>query len=129
MKRVIRGIGNGICIIAMLIILSAAAMALLQIKPVIVVSGSMEPEIETGSLALISTRNIDVEKGEVVAFERGDIMVLHRAVRETAEGWITKGDNNDCEDPGIVSRESIRGTAFLWIPKAGYILAMLKPSG
>ncbi len=69
----------------------------------------MEPTIETGSLALINTRNLHVEKGNIIAFERGEITVVHRAIRETAEGWITKEfDNNACEDPGIVNRESIR---------------------
>ncbi len=127
MRRIIRGIGNGIFVVALLIVLSAAVMALLQVKPVIVVSGSMEPTIETGSLALINTRNLHVEKGNIIAFERGEITVVHRAIRETAEGWITKGDNNACEDPGIVNRESIRGTAVLWLPKVGYILAAFRP--
>ncbi|MGI6767077.1 MAG: signal peptidase I [Lentihominibacter sp.] len=129
MKRIIRGIGNGFFVVALLIVLSAAVMAILQVKPVIVVSGSMEPAIETGSLVLINTRNPDVEKGDVIAFERGEIMVVHRAIRETAEGWITKGDNNACEDPGIVGRESIRGTTVLCLPKVGYILAVLRPFG
>ncbi len=126
-KRLVRWIGNGICVISILIILSVTAMFLFHIKPVIVVSGSMEPVMETGSLALINTRDLDVEEGEVIAFERGDILVTHRAVRETEGGWITKGDNNDCEDPGVVSKDSIRGTTFLWLPKVGYVLEAFRP--
>jgi signal peptidase len=75
------------------------------IKPLIVISGSMEPGIMTGDL-LIATKTpaSDLEVGDVVSLpsELTDKLVTHRIVAIEAAGdefLVTmKGDNNEFED-------------------------------
>ena len=75
------------------------------IKPVAVKSGSMEPAVKTGSICWVNFK-ADKSKlgtGDIVAFERGDgQLVLHRIVRCTKKGFITKGDANETQDIGVV---------------------------
>ncbi|SIT76455.1 signal peptidase I [Microbacterium sp. RU33B] len=75
------------------------------IKPLIVISGSMEPGIMTGDL-LIATKTAasDLEVGDVVSLpsELTDKLVTHRivAIEAAGDGYLVtmKGDNNEFED-------------------------------
>lgn len=84
-----------------------AASAVGLIKPLVVISGSMQPEIQTGDL-LIATR-VDTSSlgvGDVVSLPSvltGDL-VTHRIVTITPHGpdsWtiVLKGDANQAADP------------------------------
>ena len=86
----------------------------------------MEPTIHTGSVVFIDTKDKNVEKGDIVAFQRGDIFVTHRIAGFCEEGYLTKGDANDSVDPGAVSREQIVGKSLASLPKAGFILHALQ---
>lgn len=96
-------------------------------RPYIVLSGSMEPEIHTGSMAYIDTKDTDIEPGDIMAFyESNGAVVTHRAVRGNAEsGYATKGDANDAEDFNIVPQENVIGTYRWSIPYLGYIISAL----
>ena len=84
----------------------------------------MEPEIMTGSLCFIDCRKRSAEVGDVIAYELGGMTVTHRVVGKTSQGYITKGDKNAAEDPGIVSQEQITGSALFDIPYIGYAAAV-----
>lgn len=60
---------------------------------------------------MIKNTNETPHKGDIVAFQKGEITVVHRIVKETGEGYVTKGDNNDVADPGILQKENITGRA------------------
>lgn len=62
-------------------------------------------------------------KGDIVAFKKGEITVVHRIVKETGEGYVTKGDNNDVADPGILQKENITGRYLFSIPGIGYAIS------
>ena len=115
-----------ITIIAAAVILTALLLAVLQIKPAIVMSGSMEPAIHTGSVVLINTKNKEAEEGDIIAFQRGDMFVTHRVTDITASGFLTKGDANDSADPGMVDKSQVIGTTLLSLPGAGYLLHALQ---
>ncbi len=115
-----------ITIIAAVVILTALLLAVLQIKPAIVMSGSMEPAIHTGSVVLINTKNKEAEEGDIIAFQRGDMFVTHRVTDITASGFLTKGDANDSADPGMVDKSQVIGTTLLSLPRAGYLLHALQ---
>lgn len=94
-----------------------------------VLSGSMEPGIQTGSLITIKQvedkNNFKV--GDVITYQEEDILVTHR-ITEVIEGgesvlYRTKGDNNNAEDMNPVMAENIVGqyTGFT-VPKAGYFI-------
>lgn len=93
------------------------------IVPYVVLSGSMEPTIETGSLCFIN-KNTDfdnVQEKDIIAFKLKDgTLVTHRAISISYEGIQTKGDNNKNLDGGIVTEKSFVGKNIFWIPKIGY---------
>lgn len=78
---------------------------------IILTSGtSMEPTLEGCEVAVLDT-NPSVEEGDVIAFynsENGK-QVLHRAVMETSEGWVTQGDNVDHFDLGAANESEVYG--------------------
>ena len=94
-----------------------------HIKPVVVVSGSMEPEIPVGSLVFIDQRDQSVNPGDVIAYRIGDTMdtiIVHRVVDQNNDGmYITKGDSNDTADPASVTKQQIVGKEIFCVPKAG----------
>ena len=125
MKRLCIIMRNIIFAAALCIILSAVVCLMLQIKPAIVVSGSMEPEIHTGSLVFIDMKKTEAEVGDIIAFEKGSIFVTHRIEKITEEGYITKGDANKTADMGVVTDDAVIGTALFSIPYVGYFIRTL----
>ena len=119
--------------LASLVVLGLLALMMLsqhEIGPwrfVVVQSGSMEPTIMTGDLAIIEVNKSPstATKGDVILFEdsRGRV-TLHRIVGKSERGFITKGDNNDNPDPGPVSM--VNGVYLAKIPLMGYGLFYLQ---
>lgn len=107
--------------IAILVILSG-------IRPMIVMSGSMKPAIDTGSLCLVLTEASfdNIEEGDVITYEVLDTKVTHRAAKILEEGIVTKGDDNDVADLGIVTKDNFYGKVVLSIPYLGYIAFYIK---
>lgn len=68
----------------------------------VVLSGSMEPEIPTGSVVVVDGRKKEWNPGDVITYRRGNMVVTHRIVEKSEEGYYTKGDANAEEDAGIV---------------------------
>lgn len=99
------------------------------ITPRIVTSGSMEPEIHTGSLCFINTnlKFDDVAVGDVIAFQADSgNEVAHRAMEITSEGIVTRGDANQREDAGYRTADTYVGKIVIVIPFLGYILSFLR---
>ena len=95
------------------------------IVPYVVLSGSMEPEIKTGSVCFINknAKFESVKEKDIIAFKMNDgTLVTHRAVKVDASGIVTKGDNNKEEDSNIVNKSNFVGKNLFWIPKAGYVI-------
>lgn len=93
---------------------------------IMLVGDSMLPTIESGTLVIsqIETRYV---VGDIVAFVNEDeINVIHRIVKETAEGFITRGDNNSGDDPGMISNKDILGRATFVFPYVGFLSMFLK---
>lgn len=110
----------------LLVILGIAV--LLELRPVVILSGSMEPSISTGSICFISGADRRGVPGKVVAYELKDHLVVHRISRcvSGGESFITKGDSNDTEDPIPVSAKQIRGRVIGTIPYLGYGAVFLR---
>ena len=85
------------------------------IKPVIVLSGSMEPEIMTGDLIFLhDTEPAELKEGDVICYLLSGKSVTHRIVQVTAEAggqvrFITRGDANNVEDRLAVGPDQIQG--------------------
>lgn len=103
------------------------------IKPYVIVSGSMEPFIPTGSLIYTIKKN-EYSIGDVVTFVAGNEFITHRIVKELVIGreryFSTKGDANGFTDFDLVHEESIIGSITTILPSVGKIVEFYKtPQG
>lgn len=135
MKRVVEYLGS---ILAILLILAAAFTYVaphLGWRVDIVVSGSMEPELKVGSLAI--THPVDPEDiavGDIITFNpRGvtlnENMVSHRVVnvnRNSPLYFETKGDANAQVDPFTVPARNLVGRVDFHTPYLGYVAQFLR---
>lgn len=119
-------IRNALAAVAILIILTAAMCLVLQYEPAIVMSGSMEPVFQTGSVVLVDRKaNEDVSVGDTIAFKVGSAYVTHRIIEKRENGYITKGDANSSADPWLIGEKEVKGKVVLSIPKLGYFLKFM----
>lgn len=114
-----------ICIIGYLLI---AAPLVMGFRPVVVLSGSMEPAYRVGSVIYYKETPFDeIQVGDPITFFGADsgVMVTHRVVEKHEESmsFETEGDANGSRDPGMVPYDHVAGkaTAFC-IPYAGYFV-------
>ncbi|RVW00079.1 signal peptidase I, partial [Rhodococcus spongiicola] len=131
-KRSVREIALNVGAIAGLIcVLAAAASFFFGIKPLVFRSGSMSPEITTGSLALSrSVSASDVAVGDVVSvLNQQGTRITHRVEEivssdATSSVWILKGDANEAADlsPYTVTEAD---RVFFSVPGLGYAVAWL----
>jgi signal peptidase len=91
-----------------------------------VLSGSMEPEFQTGSIIAVEPMDdtTQFQKGDIITFySPEELMVTHRIeeVRDNGSQYVTKGDNNNAADFEPVLAENVVGqyTGFT-VPYAGY---------
>lgn len=87
----------------------------------IVLSGSMTPVLRSGSLVYTYDTG-HYESGDVITFAQGDTLVTHRIVRETDDGFVTKGDARTYSDSFVVQQRQIRGEVLLSVPLYGYLV-------
>ena len=107
-----------------------AALTVVGYKPVAVYSGSMQPTIPVGALALdraIPAR--DVRLGDVITFSDPYVkgrLVTHRVIDilQTPRGlaYRTKGDANPGRDPWTIRLSGRVGRLSFSVPVAGYVL-------
>lgn len=88
-----------------------------------VVSGSMEPYISIGDVVVVKSAD-GYAVDDVVMFFEPDAgsYTTHRIVEQVGGSFRTRGDNNDSNDPGLVSEENIVGKVVLVIPFAGTLM-------
>ena len=103
--------------------------------PMIVLTDSMYPEIESGDLILCHTREAEeVKVGDVITFYdpmgNGTSVVTHRVLeikdKDGRPQFITKGDNNNVEDQVPVEAEDLIGIYQKRIPKAGNVAMFMQ---
>lgn len=90
----------------------------------VVMSGSMEPAIMTNELILVKAED-SYEIGDVVVFQSGSTLVVHRIVAMDGETVTTRGDANNTEDQPV-TMEQIKGRVFAHIPYVGTVVRMIK---
>ncbi|MGG5462976.1 signal peptidase I [Clostridium sp. B9] len=91
-----------------------------------ILSGSMEPTINTGDLAVVRSAEVnEVEVGDIITFKYDGNVVTHRIIEKNEEGFITKGDNNNAEDTEVVTASDLIGKVLFRIPFLGYVTIFL----
>lgn len=120
------GLVTGLAVLASI---AYVALNLAGYRPVVVYSGSMEPEISVGSLAFVERVPADhVEQGDVITFAdpyQPGRLVTHRVVEivERPEGGLayrTKGDANLERDPWTIALDTQGTRVSFDVPYVGY---------
>lgn len=133
MGNLIKKIWNTITWVIVLVLIVLAIMLagvrLVGLRPMTVLSGSMEPVYKTGDLIYVKSVDYwDLKKGDIITFMLSeDTIATHRIVEvvpdETDPSVIryrTKGDANDVEDGSLVHCKNVVGTPVFSLPKMGY---------
>ena len=91
-------------------------------KPLVVISGSMEPTLTVGGILYYHEKNIeDFNSNDILVYELNDHIISHRVHDITENGFITKGDANNSYDSLLVNEKQILGEGTNWsIPYIGY---------
>lgn len=128
--RVLLNIG---VVLAGLMIVMAGLTMFKVVSPLIVISGSMEPEIPTGSLIISTSTDVaSLKVGDVASFPREDgVLVTHRITsidevpgNDSVRSVRMKGDANNSEDQSAyVQSEAL--TPLVTIPVAGTVVAAI----
>jgi signal peptidase len=90
----------------------------------VVLSGSMEPTIRIDDLIIV-TEQEDYQENDIIAYQSGSMVVVHRIIQVEPDTVITQGDANNAPDAPI-RKEMIKGKVVHWIPGAGRIARLLK---
>jgi signal peptidase len=114
------------------ILISRVIPAVSGASTFVVRGSSMEPAIHLGSVVVAERVRVDdLKVGDIVSVQVGSdkAVFTHRITRlvPRADGlWIqTRGDANPGPDPSIIPATAVIGRATMWLPLAGYLIALL----
>lgn len=134
MSKAIKNIWNIATWILVLILIVAAVLLagvrLIGLRPLTVLSGSMEPEFSAGDLIYVKSVDYrDLKEGDIITFMLSeDVIATHRIVGVVPDEndpavirYRTKGDANDSEDGTMVHYKNVVGTPVYSLPQMGYV--------
>ena len=68
-------------------------------KPLVVISGSMEPILKVGGILYYEDYNINsFKEGDILVYKTKKHIISHRIVKAKSNNFITKGDANKSND-------------------------------
>lgn len=97
-------------------------------RPLVVLSGSMEPSYKVGSIIYYKqVEKSEIQIGDAITYRLSDgSFVSHRVVGVLADNYITKGDANNAQDAMPVNYSSVVGKdAKTSIPYVGYFVKIV----
>ena len=106
--------------------------------PLIVLTDSMCPEIESGDLIICQTANAeDIKEKDVISFfdpaGNGSSIVTHRVIEIVEKDgqcfFRTRGDNNNTEDKELVPAENLVGVYKMRVVGAGHVAMFMQSTG
>jgi signal peptidase len=97
---------------------------ILGYTPVVVLSGSMEPTIKEKSIIYYSKVDTStLKEKDIITFKKDKDLVTHRIVSITDDEIYTKGDANNTNDPGHITKSDVIGKIGLFsIPFVGFYI-------
>lgn len=102
----------------------------------IVLSGSMEPDLQVGDMVVSrQAGEKQIETGDIITFEdENGAVITHRVadimIKDGKRYYQTKGDNNNGKDIGLVPIENIKGKYIFKISGAGKLITqIMTPAG
>ena len=99
-------------------------------KSFLVLSGSMEPTINTGDIVIVHNDSNYYIKDVITFIEKDGRIVTHRIVKaQEAQGsrsFETKGDANRSGDEAAVDIKNVLGRVIFVVPKLGFLVGFAK---
>lgn len=90
----------------------------------VVLSGSMEPTLSVNDLVFVVADD-SVSVGDVIVYQSGDSLVIHR-VTDIGDGYVvTRGDANNADDDAV-SVEAVKGRMAFAIPFVGILIRLIQ---
>jgi signal peptidase I len=121
------------------VLLAGTLPSIFGYESFVVYSGSMEPAIHVGDLAVVGPARPDqLTVGDVITYrtaEHPEVVVTHRLVNIGLDdkgrlNFQTKGDANDSVDQVTVDPQALLGRVTYSIPRLGYLVDFSKrPEG
>lgn len=124
LKRIIHILAN-ICYVGIIIYLLLILPEVVGNKPVVVLTGSMEPNYKVGTLIYYKkVKQEDIKVGDVITFDNGNNDIVTHRVNDIKDNLFeTKGDANDIADASLVEYKDIKGkVGKIKIPVIGYVI-------
>jgi signal peptidase len=116
-------------------LLAGTAPTLVGFETFVVLSGSMEPALGVGDLAVVgAVRPGQLSMRDIISYRtpaQPNVVITHRLVGVSADetGRImfeTKGDANDSVDQVEIDSQAVLGRVFYAVPKIGYLVDFAK---
>lgn len=138
-RNILYGIMYAVLIIIMVYNISLIAQSILKpnktpsflgVKTYVIISGSMEPNIEIGDIVVVKAEeNLDI--GDVISYRKGQSVITHRItqINKNENGEIeykTQGDNNNVEDEESIKPSNIEGKVIKIVSKLGNVTLILQ---
>lgn len=139
MRKTIIKIWNFVTWILILFLAAGAVLLtgvrLIGLRPLAVLSGSMEPEFSAGDLIYVrSVDHRELKEGDIISFLLSeDVIATHRIVGIVPDEndpsvirYRTKGDANDFEDGTMVHYKNVVGTPVYSLPGMGRVASYIQ---
>ena len=115
--------------VIVLVVLVCFISGTFKYQPIAVLSNSMLPTFARGDAVIM--KKIDkkdlkkLKKGTILYYSKEGRLFVHRivSVKHTDDGKVeatTKGDNNNANDPWVITEDDMIGTVSFMIPYIGY---------
>lgn len=135
-KIIFRMIGKAfiwaMAIIAIVICVRAVVFKkydILGYRAFIVMSGSMEPTINTTDIVITKEQQENLRIGDIIAFQDNKVVTVHRIEGVSTDGeevlYQTKGDNNNTIDQNQIKPSDIKGRVVYRIAKLGKVILFI----
>lgn len=118
-KSTLANIYTVLCCVVIVIGIVSLVGAILGIRPFVMISESMHPEVPKGSLVLLDTRSKmdDAAVGDNVAYLLGKVEAMHKVSRIESDELIVRSLADDGET--TVTASTYMGKEVLSIPQVG----------
>lgn len=129
-KQIWNWISSALVGIVVLLAIALVGVRLVGLQPYVVLSGSMRPAYEVGSLIYVKSVDYrELKAGDPITYMiNQDAVVTHRIVEVLQDDtepdtlwYITKGDANATEDGAPVHYRNVIGKPVFSIPYLGYV--------
>ncbi len=139
--RLARGLARFVAFTAVGLVVGIGAALLVPFafdaRPLVVLSGSMEPALDTGDVTVVrSIAPMDARPGDIVTFRDpadAERLITHRVRSMTVEGnaiqFVTRGDANNVSERWRVAADGEIGRVLYRVPELGWVLNYARSKG